>query len=70
VHDMVSDGRLVGVYIDGCEYPPVDMRGEPRKGVSTCLANDLGAGRHRLALKVLLPWRSGTMSVRGIDVAR
>ena len=70
VHDTVSDGRLVGVYVDGREYPPVDMRGETRKWVSTCLATGLGAGRHKLMMKVLLRWRSGTMSVRGIDVAR
>jgi len=70
VHDVVLGGRLVSVYIDGREYPPVDMKGNPKKNVSTCLATGLSPGKHKLLLKVALRWRTGAMSVRGIDVRK
>ena len=70
VHDAASDGRLVGVRIDGHEYPPVDMKGSAKSSVRTCLAADLGPGRHKLSLWCLLRWRAGTMTVRAIEVAK
>lgn len=68
VHDRDPQGRLVRVTIDGREYPPVDMSGEAEFSVRTCLAPDLNDGPHRLRLWPLLPWRQGTMFVRGVDV--
>ena len=70
LHDTVPRGRLVGVYIDGREYPPLDMSGAGRKGVSTCLASGLSPGKHRLMMKVLLRWKAGTMTVRAVEAAR
>ena len=69
VHDMAPDGRLVGVRINGHEYPPVDMKGKARSGVRTCLAADLVPGRHKLSLWCLLRWRAGKMTLRAIEVA-
>ena len=69
LHDRAPDGRLVGVRIDGHEYPPVDMRGKATSGVRTCLAAGLGPGRHTLSLWCLLRWRAGTMVLRAIEVA-
>lgn len=68
VHDMTDDGRLVEVMIDGKEYPPVDMMGDPKTAVSTCLARELGPGRHKLTLRPLLPWRGGSMTIRALEV--
>ena len=70
VHDAARNGRLVGVRIDGHEDAPVDMQGQAKSGVRTCLAADLGPGRHKLSLWCLLRWRMGTMTLRGIEVAR
>jgi hypothetical protein len=68
IHDVTSDGRLVRVMIDGKEYAPVDMMGAPQMEVSTCLACDLKPGRHKLSLQPLLPWKTGTMTIRSLEV--
>ena len=69
VHDVLRDGRLVEVKIDGREYSPVDMKGTPRSNVSTGLAGDLSPGQHRIVLRALLPWRRARMVIRGLEVA-
>jgi hypothetical protein len=69
IHDTARDGRLVGVKIDGREYPPVDMRRAGGGTTTTCLAPNLPPGRHRLVLWPLLPWSPGRMFVRGLQVA-
>jgi hypothetical protein len=70
VHDVTPEGRLLGVSIDGKEYPPVDLMGSAKTGVSTCLASDLGLGWHKATLRPLLPWRPGSMTVRALEVAQ
>ncbi|MFC1596802.1 sialidase family protein, partial [Planctomycetota bacterium] len=69
IHNTSDDGRLVGVKIDGQEHPPVDMKGSERVDVKTCLATDLAPGPHKLTLWPLLRWRTGAMTIRGVDVA-
>ena len=69
VHNRIPEGRLVRVAIDGREYPPVDMSGGARSGMRTCLAVDLAPGLHKLQLRPLLAWRSGTMSVLALEVS-
>lgn len=69
VHDRTPQGRLVRVAIDGREYPPVDMSGKANSGLRTCLTVDLAPGPHKIELRPLLPWRSGTMSVRALEVS-
>ncbi|MFH1265713.1 MAG: exo-alpha-sialidase [Planctomycetota bacterium] len=69
VHDRAPNGRLVGVNIDGKEHCPVDMKGAAKTAVSTCLAAELGPGRHKLTLFPLLRWRADSMTVRALEVA-
>jgi hypothetical protein len=70
VHDVLPGGRLVGVAIDGVEYPPIDTSGPARSEVLACVAIGLPPGRHRLVLWPLLPWRSGTMRLWRLELAR
>ncbi|NUQ63919.1 MAG: exo-alpha-sialidase [Pirellulales bacterium] len=69
VHDVMPGGRLVGIQIDGREYPPVDMSGPARSEVLSPLAAGLSPGRHKLVLWPLLPWRAGTMRLWRLQAA-
>ncbi|MEA3401846.1 MAG: exo-alpha-sialidase, partial [Armatimonadota bacterium] len=68
VHGRRPDGHLLRVTIDSDEYAPVETRGAEQFPVRSVVAVDLQAGEHELTVAPLLHWRSGRMSLGGIDV--
>jgi len=70
VHDQSPNcRRMLTVEIDGRHYPMLSMKGN-RKAVSTCLAADLGPGRHKLRLRRKSNKGECPITVRALEVAK
>lgn len=70
LHDVAPGARLLGVWIDGIEYPPVDMSATEQRSSRTLLAHGLDSGQHTLRFRPLLRWRTGAMTIRGVAVGQ